>query len=80
MKVFRRDVFWSCPLVIRIPNSKAESPGARARIAYTIEPHGAQAVRVMKNQGEAEAQAILTQNDAFCRQYSITQGLQSEAA
>jgi len=38
-----------------------------------------QAVRVMKNQGEAEAQAIMTQNDAFCRQYSVTQSLQSEA-
>lgn len=38
-----------------------------------------QAVQVMRNQGEAEAQAILTANDAFCRQYNVTQNLQSEA-
>lgn len=38
-----------------------------------------QAVMVMRNQGEAEAQAILTANDAYCSQYKITQNLQSEA-
>lgn len=38
-----------------------------------------QAVRVMANQGEAEAQAILAQNEAYCTQYSVTQTLQSKA-
>jgi regulator of protease activity HflC (stomatin/prohibitin superfamily) len=38
-----------------------------------------QAVRVMQNQGEAEASAIMAANDAYCRQYNVTQSLQSEA-
>merc|ERR1719174_1866579 len=38
-----------------------------------------QAVRVMKNQGEAEASAIMAHNDAYCRQYNLTQGLQTQA-
>jgi len=38
-----------------------------------------QAVQVMANQGEAEAASILAQNDAFCRQYEVTQSLQAEA-
>lgn len=38
-----------------------------------------QAVKVMNNQAEAEAQAIMAQNKAFCKQYEVTQNLQSEA-
>merc|ERR1712190_476091 len=38
-----------------------------------------QAVKVMHNQAEGEAASILAANDAYCKQYSITQNLQSQA-
>eukprot|EP00929_Paragymnodinium_shiwhaense_P029127 TRINITY_DN16765_c0_g1_i1.p1 TRINITY_DN16765_c0_g1~~TRINITY_DN16765_c0_g1_i1.p1 ORF type:complete len:299 (+),score=74.83 TRINITY_DN16765_c0_g1_i1:105-1001(+) len=38
-----------------------------------------QAVKVMRNQAEAEAKAIMAQNEAYCTQYKVTQDLQSEA-
>jgi len=38
-----------------------------------------QAVKVMHNQASAEAAAILANNDAYCKQYRITQDLQSQA-
>lgn len=38
-----------------------------------------QAVKVMNNQATAEAQAIMAQNEAFCKQYEVTQSLQAEA-
>jgi len=38
-----------------------------------------QAVKVMKNQAEAEAASIEAQNEAYCKQYQVTQHLQSEA-
>merc|ERR1712113_668039 len=38
-----------------------------------------QAVKVMHNQAAAEAAAILAHNDAYCKQYRVTQTLQSEA-
>jgi len=33
----------------------------------------------MHNDAEAEAQSILSQNDAYCKQYELTQNLQSDA-
>lgn len=38
-----------------------------------------QAVKVMQNQASAEAASIMAQNDAYCKQYRITQTLQSQA-
>jgi len=38
-----------------------------------------QEVLVMHNDAEAEAQSILAQNDAYCKQYELTQNLQSDA-
>jgi len=38
-----------------------------------------QAVKVMQNEADAEAAAILAQNNAYCEQYKVTQNLQSEA-
>merc|ERR1719215_1568588 len=38
-----------------------------------------QAVRVMQNEAQAEAQAILAANEAYCEQYKVTQNLQSKA-
>eukprot|EP00933_Yihiella_yeosuensis_P022611 TRINITY_DN17792_c0_g1_i1.p1 TRINITY_DN17792_c0_g1~~TRINITY_DN17792_c0_g1_i1.p1 ORF type:complete len:298 (-),score=38.97 TRINITY_DN17792_c0_g1_i1:65-958(-) len=38
-----------------------------------------QEVKVMQNQAEAEAASIMAQNDAYCRQYKVTQNLQSGA-
>jgi len=48
----------------------------------TFETHvlqAQQAVRVMANKAAGEAASIMAQNDAYCRQYNITQSLQSEA-
>lgn len=58
----------------------ASAEQSQNKVSYeTTVLQAEQAVRVMANQGEAEAAAILAQNDAYCRQYSVTQNLQSEA-
>lgn len=58
----------------------AQAEQSQNRVAYeTTVLQAEQAVRVMANQGEAEAASIMAQNDAFCRQYEVTQSLQSEA-
>jgi len=38
-----------------------------------------QAIKVMMNEAEAEAASIKAENDAYCRQYEITQDLQSKS-
>mmetsp|Transcript_16719 Transcript_16719/g.47828 ORF Transcript_16719/g.47828 Transcript_16719/m.47828 type:complete len:298 (+) Transcript_16719:102-995(+) len=38
-----------------------------------------QAVKVMMNEAEAEAASIKAQNEAYCKQYTITQNLQSQS-
>lgn len=58
----------------------AQAEQSQNRVAYeTTVLQAEQAVRVMANQGEAEAASILAQNDAYCRQYEVTQSLQSTA-
>lgn len=58
----------------------AQAEQSQNKVAYeTTVLQAEQAVRVMANQGEAEAASIMAQNDAFCRQYEVTQSLQSEA-
>jgi len=58
----------------------AQAEQSQNKVAYeTTVLQAVQAVRVMSNQGEAEAASIMAQNDAFCRQYEVTQSLQSEA-
>lgn len=50
------------------------------RVAYeTTVIQAEQKVQVLVNQAEAEAASILFQNDAYCRQYRVTQDLQREA-
>lgn len=58
----------------------AQAEQSQNKVSYeTRVLQAQQAVKVMQNQGEAEASAILAQNDAFCRQFQVTQTLQSEA-
>lgn len=58
----------------------AHAEQSQNKVAYeTTVLQAEQAVRVMSNQGEAEASAIGARNDAYCRQYEVTQSLQSEA-
>lgn len=58
----------------------AQAEQSQNKVAYeTTVLQAMQAVRVMANQGEAEAASIMAQNDAFCRQYEVTQSLQSQA-
>lgn len=38
-----------------------------------------QEVKVLKNQADAEASAIMAENEAYCKQYKVTQNLQSSA-
>lgn len=58
----------------------AQAEQSQNKVSYeTRVLQAQQAVKVMQNQGEAEASSILAQNDAFCRQFQVTQTLQSEA-
>lgn len=58
----------------------ASAEQSQNKVSYeTTVLQAEQAVRVMANQGEGEALAIMAHNSAFCRQYEVTQSLQSEA-
>jgi len=58
----------------------ASAEQSQNRVAYeTRVLQAKQGVLVLQNQAEAEAASILAANDAYNRQYSVTQGLQSEA-
>eukprot|EP00747_Dinoflagellata_sp_TGD_P107179 gnl/TRDRNA2_/TRDRNA2_170050_c4_seq1.p1 gnl/TRDRNA2_/TRDRNA2_170050_c4~~gnl/TRDRNA2_/TRDRNA2_170050_c4_seq1.p1 ORF type:complete len:299 (+),score=75.46 gnl/TRDRNA2_/TRDRNA2_170050_c4_seq1:63-959(+) len=58
----------------------ASAEQSQNKVAYeTRVLQAEQAVKVLHNQAEAEAAAIMAQNHAYCEQYKLTQNLQSKA-